>query len=483
MSSTILLKNATVLIHDENDHVVPHYNTSILIKDDKIAEIGTDISSSSAKTIDCTGKIITPGLIDTHHHLWQTQLKGRHADEQLLEYMGSGNMQSYNYQPSDSFWGQLSGSLEAIDAGTTTVLDHSHGSYTQEHADKILEATVASGLRCILAYAPIMRLTNWNSDECIPSHDLTLNWVLDYLESLCKSSPLHGRIYPALGFDLFFLPKDFVISIYTRMRAAGMKLITTHLARNKVFGDSSTTKLLEEYSLLDKDIVMSHATGIDASEKKTLYDHGIYISSTPETECQMGMGWPIALHPGVNGSLGVDCHTNNTSSIIMQARMLLQMARQETATKLIGEDKYPRHVRGSTEKAFNLATIEGARALGMEGEIGSIAVGKKADLVVWEYVESVGMLGCGDPVTAVLRHSDLSDVNMVIVDGIVRKENGRSCAVKVGEKEMQWGEVAREVNLSRQEVLRRVEGCSLEKMREVMVGMLGVDDSKLVEVD
>ena len=397
--------------------------------------------------------------------------------------MGSGNMQSYNYQPSDSFWGQLSGCLEAIDAGTTTVLDHSHGSYTQGHAEKILEATVASGLRCVLAYAPIMRLTDWNATECIASQDLTLNWVLDYLESLCKSSPLHGRIYPGLGFDLFFLPKDFVTSIYARMRKAGIKLITTHVARNPVFGDSSTTELLESYNLLGKDILMSHATGIEAFEKEILHDHGIYISSTPETECQMGMGWPIALHPGVHGSLGIDCHTNNTSSIITQARMLLQMARQETATKLLEEDKYPRHVKGSTERAFNLATIEGARALGLEGEIGSIKVGKKADLVVWEWAESVGMLGCGDPLTAVLRHSDLRDVNTVIIDGQLRKENGGLSDVEVGGKTMQWRDVAKEVNRSREQLLKRVDGCSLDKMREVLVGMFGINDSKLVEVE
>ncbi len=483
MSSTILLKNATVLMHGDNDHISPQFDTSILIKDDKISEIGTNISASSARTIDCTGRIITPGFIDTHHHFWQTQLKGRHADEQLLEYMGSGNMQSYNYQPSDSFWGQLSGCLEAIDVGTTTVLDHSHGSYTQEHADKILEATVASGLRCILAYAPIMRLTKWNSSECIPSQDLTLNWVLDYLETLCKSSPISNRVYPGLGFDLFFLPKDFVTSVYTRMRTAGVKLITTHLTRNRVFGNTSTTKLLNEYNLLGKDILMSHATGIDDAEKKILYDWGIYVSSTPETECQMAMGWPIALHPSVHGSLGVDCHTNNTSSIVMQARMLLQMARQETATQLVKEDQYPRHVRGSTERAFNLATIDGARALGMGDEIGSIAVGKKADLVVWEYAESVSMLGCKDPLTAILRHSDLRDVNTVIVDGQIRKENAKLCAVEVEGKAMQWSGIAIELNRSRDQVLKRVEGCSLEKMREVLVGMFGIDDSKLVEVD
>jgi cytosine/adenosine deaminase-related metal-dependent hydrolase len=90
MATTLLLRNATVLIHSDDDHVTPHANTDILIKDDLIAEVGSKLSApSDAKVLDCTGKIITPGFIDTHHHLWQTQLKGRHADEQLLEYMVS----------------------------------------------------------------------------------------------------------------------------------------------------------------------------------------------------------------------------------------------------------------------------------------------------------------------------------------------------------------------------------------------------------
>jgi hypothetical protein len=86
--SSLLLKNGTVLIHDDNDHIVPHQNTDVLIKGDIVAEIGSSLSApDGAKLIDCTGKIVSPGFIDTHHHLWQTQLKGRHADEQLLEYM------------------------------------------------------------------------------------------------------------------------------------------------------------------------------------------------------------------------------------------------------------------------------------------------------------------------------------------------------------------------------------------------------------
>jgi hypothetical protein len=89
-SKSIVLTNGTVLIHDANNHVVPT-QTSILIKDGKIAKIAKDIKGEEGvEVIDCTDKIISPGLIDTHHHGWQTQLKGRHANQLLMEYMVSG---------------------------------------------------------------------------------------------------------------------------------------------------------------------------------------------------------------------------------------------------------------------------------------------------------------------------------------------------------------------------------------------------------
>jgi cytosine/adenosine deaminase-related metal-dependent hydrolase len=345
----------------------------------------------------------------------------------------------------------------------------------------------------VLAFSPIAKIGDWEETKCEPGNELTVEMVMGYIENLLGSGKgkegFEGRVYLGFGFDFFFLPKEYVLSIFQRMRSAGVKLITTHVAKNLVFGTGSTTNLMSEYGLLDKDIVFSHATGIDEEEKKIIKEKGIYISSTPETECQMALGEPLALDEGVNGCLGVDCHSNNSSSILSQARTLLQVARIINYEEKKKQGVYPKKVVGTVEKAFNLATTNGARALGMEDKIGSIKVGKKADLVVWDWEGSVSMLGCGDPLVAVVRHSDARDVDCVIVNGRVVKEGGRLSPVVVneavagagdGQKEMQWREVARETMKSREEILERIDKKSWDKAKEMLVGMFHIDESKIV---
>lgn len=125
----ILLKQGQALIHGP-DFVIQPTICDLLIEDGKITAIQPSIDDSiydnaSLKVIDCSGKIVCPGFISTHNHLYQTPLKGQHGDHTLLEYMPCGNLASSLYTLEDAFWGQLSGAIEAIDAGTTTVVDHS----------------------------------------------------------------------------------------------------------------------------------------------------------------------------------------------------------------------------------------------------------------------------------------------------------------------------------------------------------------------
>ncbi len=135
----ILLRGGTALIHDQDLRVRPTV-CDILVEGDKIARIEPSIQldgseANTTKTIDCQGKIITPGFVSTHNHLYQTPLKGRHANHTLLEYFPTGGFTGSFYSLDDTFWGQLGGALEAIDAGTTTIVDHAGLNLTPDYCE------------------------------------------------------------------------------------------------------------------------------------------------------------------------------------------------------------------------------------------------------------------------------------------------------------------------------------------------------------
>jgi cytosine/adenosine deaminase-related metal-dependent hydrolase len=262
-----------------------------------------------------------------------------------------------------------------------------------------------------------------------------------------------------------------VIGLFSRIRKLGIKLITIHVAKNAIFGRTSTVDVLKEYGLLGKDILISHGSCLEEHEYKILKDAGIYISSTPDTEAQMGMGAPVCFDEGVNGCLGVDCHVNNSCSILDQARTGLLLKRAQYNGELMGRGKYPKILPGDAEQAFNLATIQGARACGMEEEIGSLEVGKKADVVVFDAEGSTSMLGAAehDPAVAVVRFSSVRDIEIVIVDGIIRKEHGMLVDVDMKGQKTTWRGIAKELRGSREEVQKRLDKLDVEKGKELLI--------------
>ncbi|PTD08707.1 hypothetical protein FCULG_00011127, partial [Fusarium culmorum] len=405
--ASILLQNATLLVPrgPGDDHIVPLKNHSLLIEGNKITRIAAQIESPSDATevIDCTAKLITPGFIDTHHHLWQTQMKGRHADHSLLEYMAPGNMVSRSYKPEDVFWGQLGGCLEALEAGTTTIVDHAHISYTPEHNTAALSGTISSGIRSIYCYTPTGRVKTWKPFEF--EDTLIPDWVLEQLTELCQRGPFSdGRVTMGFGFDFYFLPKEVLVGIFGKVRELGIKTITSHYVAN----------------------LLENCTSIS--------------------------------------SLGIDCHSNNSASIVTQMRIAIQVERSRRNNKIIDTGKFPGRNQVYVQDAFQLATIRGARAIHMEDQIGSLEEGKIADLLIWDTL-SPSMI-CAveeDPIGAIIDHSSPSDIETVIVDGQFRKRDGRLGSIKLDlglapelkkdKVEVEWRDVAMELLKSRERII------------------------------
>lgn len=519
-SSSILLQGGTLLIHDDNDHVVPT-RADLLIEGSTITKIAPSIppsTSPTAKTIDCTNKLISPGFISTHAHLWQTQLKGRHHAHTLVDYMPSGCYAgSSSYTAQDLFWGQLAGALESLDAGTTTVLDHAHLNASPAHPRAALDALATSGLRAVYCYCPRRVMTSANP-LVLDEDDAADPRVLDEWEALAAAVARRGgRVSMGFALDALYRPAEELGAIYARLRGAKPRpaqVITTHAPGGVAHGGEgrpAAVGILSRAGVLGPDVLLSHAPGLDLEDVEALAESGAWVSSTPLTEMQMGMD-PVAMwrcvlgHGGRRGfgSLGVDCHSWGTSSMPVQMALALQtrrLMRGQELQSVEGGGKWPRRVEGSVEQVFNLGTVAGARAVGMGEEVGRIREGFKADLVVFDGL-SPGMLAAAveDPVAAVVLHSSVRDVEMVIVDGLVRKENGRLCDVTVEEgaeerdegsrekngveigQKLSWGDVAKELLRSREAIHECNRDVDFGQAVESVIDGWYMDRSKMVSI-
>lgn len=267
------------------------------------------------------------------------------------------------------------------------------------------------------------------------------------------------------------------------------------MKNNMYLGFDSPVAKLDSYGLLDSSILFSHALQATQEDAALIKKSNSHISTTPSTELQMAMGYPIAFSETLNlqshSSLGIDCHISTTASIPNEMRLLLQSSRALRSQKFIEAKKVPKKTNKTVEEAFNLGTIGGARAVRMEDQIGSLAVGKRADIVVFDSL-SPSMIAAAqqDPVTAIVLHSSPRDVVMTIVDGIIRKYDQKLMTVRVtegesewagGVKDLDWGDVAKELLRRREAMAKKIEALDLKEAAVGMMKAMYIDPSVFVD--
>jgi 5-methylthioadenosine/S-adenosylhomocysteine deaminase len=142
----ILIRNGRVVTMDAG--LGDFERADVLVEGDRIAAVGPDLAVEDAELVDACGAIVAPGFVDTHRHVWQTQLRTAAADWSLFDYVARMRMvYSAMYEPEDARLGNLVGALEALDAGVTTLVDHSHIMNSPVHADAAATPGRAAHLR------------------------------------------------------------------------------------------------------------------------------------------------------------------------------------------------------------------------------------------------------------------------------------------------------------------------------------------------
>ena len=421
MPKRVLIRGGHVLSMDPA--IGDLFGGDVLIEDDRIAEVASGIEAGDAEVLDASDCIVIPGFIDSHRHTWETVIRGIAPDVSLGGYFDLVLDQlAPAYRPQDVYAGNYLGSLEAIDAGVTTVLDWSHISNTPEHADEAIHGLVDSRLRAVYCYGnPNTSLADW--------------WYTSTLEAPEDIRRVRNRYFSSEAGLLTlamgtrgpgFCTPEVVRHDWALARDVGAP-ISVHVGMGPYAGRFSMVKQLSELGLLGDDTTYIHCNHLSDEEFQLIADTGGKVSISPTVEMIMGHGTPPtarALAVGLRPSLSIDVVTTVPGDMFTQMRLLFAQDRllAHEAAFAAGSAEEPKLL--TSRQVLEFATIDGARVCGLEDRTGSLTPGKQADVVVIRCDHS-NTWPVIDPVSTVVLQADTRNIDTVLVAGRPLKRDGK----------------------------------------------------------
>ena len=399
----MLIKGATIISMDGK--VGNLSRGDILIARGIIAAIGQNLQADGAEVIDATQMIAIPGMVDTHRHSWEGQLRRINPNAATLEDYCNATHFSFAkyYRPRDIYVGNLLTALGCIDAGITTVIDNSHNSRTGAHADAAVEALLDAGIRAVHASgAPVSG--DWDKAHW-PGNLARLQAKYfrnpDSLVTLAMMAQLE--------------PEQWAVA-----RKLGIPIVT------EFFGAGMAAELegLHRQGLLGGDNIFNHCTCLPEAGWRILREAGVRVNVCPRSDAHYGIedgmnAWQAAHQHGIRPGLSVDNETSYSGDMFMEMRVAFYLQR------VMGRRQGHRHAAAPTD-AFRLleaATIDGAAVAGLEQRIGSLRPGKQADLVLIR-TGDLNVYPVNNAIGTVVHAAERSNIDTVIIGGRVRKRGG-----------------------------------------------------------
>jgi len=424
MSHRTLIRGGHVLTVDPALGDLP--NGDVLIEDDRIVAVQPEISAD-AEVVDATGFIVIPGFIDSHRHTWEAAIRGVAPNATLDDYFVEIlDTFAPHYRPEDVYNSNLAGALECLNAGITTLVDWSHINNTPEHPDAGIRGLQETGIRAQYAYgsANTSLADYWfESKIAIPGDD-----VRRVRDTYFSSD--QGLLTMALATrGPGFCQDDVVRSEWALARELGLPM-TVHVGMGRLAGRFGMIKLLDNLGLLGPDTTYVHCCYFSEEEWRLVADSGGTVSVAPQVELQMGHGWPPvmkAVEYGLRPSFSIDVVTTVPGDMFTQIRAAFGAERARTNAIAWQANEPVPPTMLTAKQMLEMATINGAHVAGLEGRTGSLIPGKKADIVLLD-ARSLNMVPVIDAAAAVTLCADVSNVDTVFVDGVVRKRGGKLVA-------------------------------------------------------
>ncbi|MCX7959229.1 MAG: amidohydrolase family protein [Deltaproteobacteria bacterium] len=413
----LIIENANIITMDNDDTVL---FGSVVVEDGIVKFVGKKYKGTGKKAymvIDASGAFLLPGFIQTHVHTGQTLFRGMADDLELLDWLSGYIWPLENAHNDKSVYESARLSiLEMISSGTTTFIDIG----LVNHTESIFSALQQSGIRGIICKMLMDKSDSGN----VPGEDISDSEAeIRYLYSKYHGSR-NGKIMLGVGprFALS-MQKESLVRSAELARELGL-VITTHSSENireimevkERFGDTNIS-FLNSCGILSRKSVIAHCIWLEKKDYEILRESGASVAHCPTANLKLASGFarvPELLEYGINVTLGADgAPCNNNLSVLNEIRLSALIHKPRVG---------PRKMDAKT--VLKMATIYGAKALGLEKEIGSIEVGKKADLILIKNNE-VHMNPVDNPYSAIVYSSNESDVKCVISGGEIVYRDGR----------------------------------------------------------
>jgi cytosine/adenosine deaminase-related metal-dependent hydrolase len=392
----------------------------LLVDRGKIVEIKPAIDAGDAEIVDARDAIVIPGFVDCHRHLWQTPVRHIGAGMSFAEIMGTlFEKIGPRFRPDDVYAATLFGRLVALDAGVTTVLDWAHIQNTPDHSDETVRALRDAGGRSIFGHGqPATDAKAWMRDSTLP-HPADIRRVRERV--LPSDSGLLTMAMAARGPE--FSTMDVVEHDVRLARELGLR-VTLHIGLGALGPRYRGVERMHERRLLGPDITLCHCCTCSDRELRMIADTETTATvSTQIAALSEGFGIPATtrlLAQGIESSLSVDSEISANGDMFAEMRFALGIDRALRQNALID-------VRGGAAMtmldALRFATVQGARAVGMAAKIGSLTVGKSADIVMLR-ADALSFAPVSDPIAAVVIGGTSGAVDAVLVEGAPVKWNG-----------------------------------------------------------
>ena len=419
--ASLRIENARYIITMDDDRRIIR-DGAVVIEGSRIVQVGrsAELADVAAeRVIDADGMVVAPGLVNGHMHVsYAHATRGIFPDSLGSDYLPNVFRLQGEMTAEEEYLTSLLGITELLKYGTTTFIDPG----STKFLDAGLRAYEQSGCRIIVGAHVTdqpnpVNLPVYDTDEAVAIVGRTIR---DY------DGALDGRVRAwAMPFGPNFATPRLLQESKRLADDSGVSL-TLHFNNSRAYVESCLrdhgmrpTQYLESLGVLGENVVMSHCLGLDQSEVDVLARTGTKVVAVPTAAVKSGFGMtsegllPEMLEAGITVGIGTDAGNNSnlieTNRAMYLIAVLYKDARRSTTTI-------------TAETALELATIGGARALGLGDEIGSIEPGKKADLALYD-TRRAEWATLFNPVNSLVYNADGRSVHTVLVDGRVVVEN------------------------------------------------------------